>query len=60
MPEQINTATGNPVWGGIFLSVLGSINIQSLMQTVILAITGTIVSFCMSALLRRLSKKSGK
>lgn len=59
MPEQMHSGAGNPVWGGVLLSILGSINWQNLAQTVVLAITGTIVSFCMSVLLKKLSKKSG-
>ena len=60
MPEQLNTSTTNPVWGGILLSILGNISWQNLTQTVVLAIVGTIVSFCTSALLKKISKRFKK
>lgn len=57
MPEQLNTESNNAVWGGILLSIVGNLHWQDMIQTIILAAVGTAVSFCTSALLKKLSAK---
>ena len=44
-------------WGGIFLSILGSLAWDDIIRTVVLGMLGTAVSFFVSALLGRLFKK---
>ena len=60
MPEQLNSSTTSPAWGGILLSILGNISWQNLTQTIVLAIVGTIVRFFTSALLKRVSERFKK
>ena len=55
MEKQLNTV--NAVWGGILLSILGNIDWQDIKHTVILATVGTVVSYCISSLLKLLTKK---
>ena len=54
-----NARTGNAAWGGIILSLI-TIHWQDVLQTAIFAIIGTTVSFCMSALLKKLYKRFKK
>ena len=51
--------TGQSAWGGILLSIL-TIHWQDIWQTMVLAMIGTTVSFCMSALLKKLYKRFKK
>ena len=54
-----NSRTGNAAWGGIVLSLI-TIHWQDILQTAILATIGTTVSFCISALLKKLYKRFKK
>jgi hypothetical protein len=56
-----NSAAPAPqaAWGGIILSVLG-IHWQDAVQTAVLALIGTAVSFCTSILLKALYRKRRK
>jgi fructose-specific phosphotransferase system IIC component len=60
MSDQLNTGSDNAIWGGIFLSILGSLSWQDIIRTIILGIIGTVVSFIISALLRKMSEKIKK
>jgi len=57
MPEQLQSASNNAVWGGIFVSIVGNRHWQDVVQTTILAAIGTAVSFVTSAILKKLSAK---
>ena len=59
MAKDVFTGTGQAAWGGIVLSLL-TIHWQDVLQTAILAMIGTTVSFCISALLKKLYKRSKK
>ena len=60
MQEQLNTTSNNAVWGGVLLSIVGSLHWQDMVQTIILAAIGTVVSFVTSALLKKLSAKKNR
>ena len=61
MATEVHTTTQrNTAWGGVLLSVLGSLGWQDVWKTIILGALGTVVSFCVSALLRRLFGKRKK
>ncbi len=57
MAQEVNTRSGSPVWGGVMLSILGNINFQEINRTIVLAAIGTITSFIVSAILKKLSGK---
>jgi len=56
MADDTGTRTVGAAWGGIILSIIG-IHWQDLLQTAVLAAIGTSVSFCCSALLKKLYKR---
>jgi hypothetical protein len=56
MQQQINNGSVNAAWGGILLSIAG-INLNNMLQTIILAAVGTVVSFCTAALLKKFAGK---
>jgi hypothetical protein len=58
--EMHTSARYKTAWGGVLLSVLGSLAWQDVWKTIILGAIGTAVSFCVSALLRRLFGKRKK
>ena len=59
MAGNSRTNTGQHAWGGILLSLL-TIHWQDVLQTAVLAMIGTTVSFCMSALLKKMYKRFKK
>ncbi len=52
-----NTTVKNCAWMGALLSIVGNISWQDIMRTVILGIIGTIVSFTVSALLKKIRNR---
>lgn len=54
---QVDSSTKINTAGGIFLSLVPSLNSADILKTVILAAIGATVSFVVSVLLKFLSKK---
>jgi len=54
MSNHLNTEAKSARWGGVFLSILGILGWQDLTKTVVLATVGTVVSYFVSALLKKL------
>ena len=59
MADEARINTVQSAWGGVLLSLL-TLHWQDVVQTAVLAIIGTTVSFCMSALLKKLYKRFRK
>ena len=60
MAEQTYHRSGNPAWGGIFLSIFGNLTGPEIIKTIVLAIIGTVVSYTTSALLKKISFRRRK
>ena len=52
----MNRSVGHGTFGGILLGVFPSLLLGDVLKTILLAIVGAVVSFCVSLVLARFSK----
>ena len=50
--SDLNASRKNGIAGGVLISILGNVGIADLLQSAVLAATGTLVSFAVSYALR--------